>query len=219
MISFKNQLVIVLIVLVFPFILRGQTEETKKQFNFGIKQKSSAWSGHSLWADISVGPVWGLMIGTDNLSSPLGASLVANYLSPQQRFLKGRIGLTLEGISYTRPFFENRSPTEVICDISVMTGVIFGKKSNAYYELSFGLGVIGGFKKGDFIRVEPGIWGTKIYDEVFFINVGIPIEFKTNFIALEKLGFGVSLQSNVNYKMPYIGLALYVQINNPFKMY
>ena len=133
--------------------------------------------------------------------------------------MKGRIGLTLEGISYTRPFFENRSPTELFGDISVMTGVIFGKKSNAYYELSFGLGVIGGFQKGNFIRVEPGIWGTKIYDEVFFINVGIPVEFKTNFIAFEKLGFGLSLQGNINYKMPYIGLGLYVQINNPFKMY
>jgi len=111
------------------------------------------------------------------------------------------------------------TPNEEAWDVGVMYGRS-AKSSYGVVSISAGLGLVGGVKRGSYLRsnFQSGYgWFTIVRDEYEkneFLTIGIPAEIQAYWTPFSKLGIGLTLYGNLNPEKPFAGLLVSIQIGD-----
>jgi hypothetical protein len=96
---------------------------------------------------------------------------------------------------------------ETISELGGLYG-LFNKNGHMYSEISAGIGIVGGKKRGKYLGSSGGgIWsfGDPNYENDNYISIGIPFDAKIMYLG-KNGGFGLKLSGNINSKISYYGL-------------
>jgi hypothetical protein len=105
-------------------------------------------------------------------------------------------------------------PFESVWDLGVLYGAI-SKGGSGFVSASAGLAVVGGVKRGAFLRYEGEWFGHDVYEARHFTTVGIPIEAQAFWTPPHSFGLstglGLELYANLNPVRSYVGANLCIQ--------
>ena len=169
----------------------------------GVKQSTILHDNSVFWIELNGG--LSMAPGGKTIDGLLGTSVDLKYINFNYRLYIARLGFH-QGQSKYLDF------PQQIEEIGLLTGKInYGDYGST--EFLYGLSFIMGNKNGGLI--DPNPYHTS-YKKIPFLSLGIPFELKTSLIG-HSFGIGISIDGNINYYLPYIGLNLYLQINNSRK--
>jgi hypothetical protein len=103
------------------------------------------------------------------------------------------------------------TPEETIWDLGALYGAI-SKRRFGFVSAAAGLAVVGGVKRGAFLRREGGWFSIRdVYEVRHFHTVGMPLEAQAFFTPLPFFGLGLELYANLNPVRSYKGLNFCLQ--------
>lgn len=133
-----------------------------------------------------------------------------NIINKNYRFLK----ISFMGSSEKWGIFGDNITVKTF-QLNYMTGWQ-AKTKDFYGAFNFGIGYIGGVKKGKFLRTEGWLITSDYYEEDKFSTVGIPVELILGFHIGKRLNFNVFFHQNFNAHMFTSTYGISVRTTNPF---
>ena len=195
---------------IIPFLLisvnclAGNNKNSFTDYYPSVKQSTVSHDNSVFWIELNGG--LSMAPGGRTIDALLGTSVDLKYINFNYRLYIARLGFH-QGQSKYLGF------PQQIEEIGLLTGIInYGDFGST--EFLYGLSFVMGNKNGALNPISTPY--LMIYKKVPFMSIGIPFELKTSLIG-RSIGIGISIDGNVNYYLPYIGLNVYFQINNSRK--
>jgi len=100
-------------------------------------------------------------------------------------------------------------PTEYIIEIGPLYGRSIIKTKDYFCSISFGVSIIKGVKRGNFLRNKG--YEINYYEKLTFCEIGIPLEMQL-FMISPYLGIGLDIFGNLNRERSYGGFLFCFQV-------
>lgn len=117
--------------------------------------------------------------------------------------------ITLRYVSNTEFNIMGPTPSESVWDISILYGRSWESRL-AMASISGGLGLVGGIRRGDYIRSNG--WFSSTYQKCPFSTVGFPVDIQLFWLPFRFLGFGIQGFANLNSEESFYGFVLGLQV-------
>jgi hypothetical protein len=117
--------------------------------------------------------------------------------------------ITFRYVSSTEFVILGPTPSESVWDISILYGR-FWKSRLAMVSISGGLGLVGGIRRGDYIRSDG--WFSSKYQKCPFSTVGFPVDIQLFWMPSRFLGFSIQGFANLNSEESFYGFVLGLQV-------
>ena len=206
--------IFLLVFLLFIYSASYGQSKFRKAINKISYQDSTKFYNNKFWFTFHGGP----SIGTNKFGPfihVLGPGIDFNWIDKDYHYLKIKASLHFEyylrEIGWTSDLFQKSF------EINFMTGKLIKANHTDLHSLTYGIGIIGGVRRGKLIEEAAsggGIIGLgipAIYSEDPFFFIAIPLEYK-----FQSNWFGFGLDANLNPYLPYLGAKLFIQFRSKY---
>jgi hypothetical protein len=132
-------------------------------------------------------------------SSTDGISLGAGFSMSKESHLFSIRYVFIEELNLFGPL-----PAETIWDIGLLYGK-FKQSSLGIASISGGLGLLGGVKRGKYLRGSNWLFGPAHYESLKFTTIGFPLEGQIFWTPFDHFGIGINGFCNLNAKNSFAG--------------